>query len=303
MEFEKEGVKAADGYVLVTNVPVTPALVRKIRDKWMERGHVGPICVWDPSRLNALLKGREHLARSWTGAKEARCREAIVLPLWHWIDQAVRVSTNWMIDPLWPIEVSSHEELHPLPAFQQSLTARYSLQLTPRLDSLERAARDPQFVYAQKVVYPWALQPFDSMQQSVLRLGQIVKRAVDAFVPTIRGRLPQLVTLGNERVEAERILAYCVLESRWGYPMRGLHSIKGGRLIAQARYIAWERPGLDDIEPTLDELVAEVPRGLVGKDVEAAREEVAEILGRWWALMWHVVSFGIDAEAADGDGL
>ncbi len=297
-EFDKEGVKNADGYILLTNIPVTPAMVEKLKKEWRKRGHKGPLCVWDPSRLNAMLKGREHLARSWTGAKEARCLQAIILPTWQWLQAAQAASTNWMNDPLWPLAVQSRQRQSPLGAFHQSFEWKYSLAIVPRTGALHQVRADPQFHYASTIVYPLALNPFGAVFDVVERLARGVLNRVNAVRDEVTGRLPQLEQLGDEtaRVEAATALAYCVLESRWGYPMRGLHSIRDGKLLIHARYYAWDQAALPDIEAILDELVRAVPHGEVDAEVVAARAAVEKLVEDWWRLLWQVVSFGIDAD-------
>ena len=72
--------------------------------------------------------------------------------------------------------------------------------------------------------------------------------------------------------------------------------MQDGKLLIHGHRYAWNQPALTDIEPILDELVAAVPHGVVSPHVASARAEVASILQDWWERLWHVVSFGIDAE-------
>jgi hypothetical protein len=296
-EFDKPGVKGADGYILLTNTPVTVQLVRNLTSEWRKRRYRGPFCVWDPSRLNAMMKGHEHLARSWTGAREARCHQAIVFPLWQWLDEAVRISVNWANDPLWPLEIRSSYEVSPRASFSQSLSAKNGLILVPRTSALREASLDPQFEYASLIAYPRAMQRFKPVKGAVDVLAKTVLGHVDELSGTLLKRLPPLERLpADSRSAAQRVLAYCILENRWGFPMRGFHSIRDGRLVAQARYYAWMEPAMPEVEPLLDDLVREVPHGTVGRGVRSARTKVEALLREWWERMWHVVSFGIDAE-------
>src|SRR5688572_27207295 len=118
-EFDKDGVADADGYILLTNIPLTVSLVDKLAKEWQRRRPGGHFCAWDPSRLNVLMKGREHLARSWTGLKEGRCRSAIVEPLYKWVEDAIAITGKWEGDPLWPLGIEHFQELTSRPTFQR----------------------------------------------------------------------------------------------------------------------------------------------------------------------------------------
>jgi hypothetical protein len=277
---------------------VTPAIVQKLSAEWRRRKQKGAFCVWDPSRLNALMKGREHLARSWSGAKEARCLQKIILPAWQWLQEAEAVGLNWSHDPLWPLEIQTYQVPTPVGAFHQNFTWNYRLRIAPRAGALRQIRTDPQFHYASTIAYPRALHPFEDVCKAVETLGKAVRRHVDLLRDELVVRVPQLERIGDaeSRHEIVDALAYCVLENQWGFPMRGLHSIRGGRLVIGGRYQAWEEPALPEIEPLLDEMVRAVPHGVVDSSVAKARALVVKRVHEWWRLLWQVVSFGIDAE-------
>jgi hypothetical protein len=142
------------------------------------------------------------------------------------------------------------------------------------------------------------LHPFEDVCKAVETLGKAVRRHVDLLRDELVVRVPQLERIGDaeSRHEIVDALAYCVLENQWGFPMRGLHSIRGGRLVIGGRYQAWEEPALPEIEPLLDEMVRAVPHGVVDSSVAKARALVVKRVHEWWRLLWQVVSFGIDAE-------
>lgn len=303
-EFDKEGVKAASGYILLTNVPVTPGIVAKLKKEWRNRKHKGPLCVWDPSQLNAMMKGREHLARSWSGAKEARCLQMIIVPLWEWLQGAYAVSLDWMQDPLWPLDIISYQYPSPVSSFNQNFRWDYGLRLEPRVSQLEHVGSDPQFEYAASIVYPRALTPLNEVRGAIDALARAVLHHIEAVRDELAQHLPQLALIKDqrERDESTLALAYCLLENRWGFPMRGLHSVRDGHLIISGRRHAWQEQ-IPGIEQVLDNLLTAVPHGLVDRDVVDARTRVAERLNEWWQLLWQVVSFGIDAEVADAGGV
>jgi len=296
-EFDKKGVKGADGYILLTNIPITAAAVRSLTSEWRKREHDGRFCVWDPSRLDALLKGHEHLARSWSGAKEAHCLQAVIIPLWQWLQAAQAATLNWKFDPLWPLEVQPHQRPVTTGAFHKSIGWTHGLSIVPRTGALHHARSDPQFHYASTIVYRRALQPLQAVLAAVEALGHAILLPVDALRDELVERLPQLQQLRDvARAEATRALAYCVLENRWGFPMRGLHSIRDGKLLVHGQYYAWNEPAISDIEGALDGLVRAAPHGEVDAAVTTARVAVEALVQDWWRLLWPVVFFGIDAE-------
>jgi len=296
-EFDKDGVKGADGYILVTNVPVTVSMVRKLTTAWRKaRRGKAPLCVWDPSRLNVMLKGREHLARSWNGQKEARCQQVIVLPAWQWLQSTLAVAANWVNDPLWPLRVESYQWPEPLGAFHNNFAWKYGMRIVPRDAALRSIQADPQFSYAFTIAFPRALELLTAVRQAVDALAQAVLREIDALRDSIVSRLPQLEQLEAERrPEVARVLAYCVLENRWGFAMRGLHYFTEGQLVVNAQFLAWQGTRLD-IEGRLDDLVREAPHGNVPEGVVARRAKLAALLQEWWSRLWYVVELGIDAE-------
>lgn len=296
-EFDKPGVADADGYVLLTNTPVTVGLVRRLADAWSTRKPNAPFCVWDPSRLNALMKGREHLARSWTGAREAHCRSVVIAPLWSWIEGALSVTTEWQSDPLWPLALEGYDERKPRPAFNQSFAVRHGIRILPRLGELAAAKHHPVFRYAVSIAYPNAFEPFHAVGRAVESLSNAVMQEVVGLQQELLHRLPQLGQLrGEDPQEVSLALAYCVLEARWGFPARGLHSIRSGKLIVNGTLFACNEAVLDGAEPMLDELVAAVQRGVVPEMVAIARAKVEEVISSWAERMYEVVTFGIDAD-------
>lgn len=294
-EFDRKGVKHADGYVLLTNVPVTTDMLGKLKVEWRTRGHEGPLCVWDPSSLSVLMKGREHLARTWSGAKEARCLRDLMHPLYAWVEAAQCVAGDWSRDPLWPQAFLKFEELVPLRTFQRSFESRPRRLVEPRDTALRLASSHPLFRFAADTAFPRALQPFEAVVEAVSALSSEVMRNIEQVRDEINTRLPQLHVLDDKtRAEASLLLAYSVLEYRWGFPTRGIHSIQDGRLIVHGQHLVWE-PSIDGIIPVLDELYQAVPHGRVDEGTERARASIVRLLDEWWPLLWQVVAFGVDA--------
>jgi hypothetical protein len=44
-ELEREGIATADGYILMTNVPVTVSLVQALQERWRGLRRKGPLVV------------------------------------------------------------------------------------------------------------------------------------------------------------------------------------------------------------------------------------------------------------------
>ncbi|HET9954944.1 MAG TPA: hypothetical protein VFQ61_10595 [Polyangiaceae bacterium] len=301
-EFDKPGVAEADGYLLLTNIPVTVGLVGQLRDAWLSRKANAPFCVWDPSRLNVLLKGREHLARSWTGAREAHCQRAIVGPLWAWIEDALRVTSDWSSDPLWPLAIEDHDQRVPTAAFHQSFVVRHGVKIQPRVAELRVATRDPLFRYAASIAFPNALAPLQAVDGAVKLLCDSIRQEIVGVQRELGRRLPKLSQLReHDPQEVALALAYCVLEVAWGFPGRGFHSVKSGRFIANGTKIVCEDPALADAEPVLDELVGALERGVVPETVATARTAVEGIIFDWAERMYEVVTFGLDAQSSTGE--
>lgn len=128
-EFDKKGVKGASGYVLLTNVPVTPQLRSKLEAAWIARRGTKAFVIWDPSRLNVLLKKHSHLARSWSGVREARCHEAIIQPLWGCLQELGQVAAAWSDAPLSPVDIVNTETKMPRPSFNPGFEWEYRVQL------------------------------------------------------------------------------------------------------------------------------------------------------------------------------
>jgi hypothetical protein len=299
-EFDKDGVAAADGYILLTNVPVTVALVDKLSDEWRARQHQGPVCVWDPSRLDALLKVRPYLARSWNGVKEAYCRDHIVLPIWQWLDEASATTANWQHDPLWPLEIKGRQSPFPVRSFSHSFAVRYGVQIVARSGPLLEARVNPQFQYASAIAYPRAMQPFKATLDALRTLSKALGTCIDSLASEMLERMPQLQNLKDaSRPEIAAALAYCVLGSRWGFP-RFSADIVDGKLMIGTLW-ASEEPVLAGIKPLLDELVGDAPRKSLDSAVVAARAEVTQCIQDWWMRLWYVSTFHLDAEGPDTD--
>lgn len=297
-EFDSEGVRHADGYILLTNVPVTASMVQELKEEWHKRRSGAHFCVWDPSRLTALLRGHEHLARSWTGVREAHCQKAIILPLWQWLQGALQVAANWMNDPLWPLSLVRLQRRTSTRTFQEHHAVTSTLAIGQRENPLRLVECDPEFRYAASVVYPRALAPFSEVRRALEELAGAVMLQVDAMCAELVMRLPQLDRFATEelRTEVTRVLAYCVLEKRWGFP-QSFHFIRDGRLKVEGNYSVWEgEPSLPDIAPILDTMVAAAEHGVADEPVVAARAQFEQVLRGWWERLWHVAAFGLDAE-------
>lgn len=292
-EFRRPGVEGADAYVLVTNIPVTVQLVRTLSESLSACGlHKTRLLVWDPSRLNALMKGREHLARSWSGIKERRCRERIVLPMWRWLERAVGqvgAPTN-----LWPLTTGTASERVRKGSFNDSWDWRYWLTTAVDDDLLRSAMRDPQWEFARHVAYPHALEPLEE----VVRSGEVLVEIQREKIEDERNAL-ELACPDVQRAEPEGLstwLAYAVLEVRWGLPGSGTHRVLDGRVSLFGRSDFAAPSGLADI---LEVRVRQGRAGAPPSEVVEARERFSRAVVRAWNALWYVVELGIDAEVVE----
>ncbi|HEY1697915.1 MAG TPA: hypothetical protein VGG39_37405 [Polyangiaceae bacterium] len=297
-EFDKDGVRGANGYILLTNISVTVSLVEKLAQAWKQREPAGAFCVWDPSRLNVLLKDNEHLARSWSGAKEAHCWRAIVSPLWQWLHDHVPIHAAWIRDPMWPWLVRSHQQSRSLGTFRLSVEPTFVFDLLRHDQILDAVRADPQFPYASTIVYPRAMGSFRLVRRAVNSLAEAVATEIQQLRDELLGHLPQLAEIADEarRAEVARLLSFCVLEGRWGFPARGLHDIRDGILWVNG-VESLPNVNLEGALPFLNELVGSwQPHGAVPPRVRAARNAVVKALRRWRESLWFAFELGIDAE-------
>ena len=298
-EFDRAGVAGAAGYVLLTNVPASVHLVRSLRQRWRQRvrGRRAPMVVWDLMQLNALLKGHEHLARSWSGVKEARCREHVVLPIWHWLERARPLLADAEGHPVWPITfVEVHERVR-----QDSFTTPFKLEQwrVQAIDKseLDYAMSDPQFEFARSVVYRNGFERFDDVVKALDNLASCVGHHIDEMVAVLGQRIPKLAELDvAQRRETTTWLATAVLEVRWGYPSVAWYSFRDDQfVIGGGRYMPCPR----EAEHELNALI-HVGRGVVPDGVRLARAALGREVQMLSAALWNAVEFGLDAPSVDG---
>ncbi len=298
-EFDKAGVQGAVGYVLMTNVPMTAGSVAKLRQAWAARFGDAPFVVWDPSQLDPMLKGREHLARSWTGEPEARCREVLAAPLWAWLLEARQRTAAWHNWPLWPLDVAHTQEQVPDGTFRVGFTFRHGYAVEPSTRALDDVARDPQFPFASGTAYPRALEPLRKLRQAIDVLNRAVQRHVEDVELEIVERLPRMTAI--EPVEAGQevvtVLAFCVLESRWGFSTFAARSITESGLFMRGTSRIYDGPELAGAAVVVESMAQDGEHGNVPNDVVRARTAVAMLVEEWWRRLWYVVELGIDAPA------
>jgi hypothetical protein len=302
-EFDKPGVDGCAGYVLLTNVPATKGMVERLKDVWTaEPARAGrPFVVWDVGALNARLKGREHLARSWSGAKEARCRQAIVEPLWRWTCSAMRSAADWTGYPLWPLAMQNVEERRLTPTFNAGFEWVCAMQVLRMMREVDEVVADPQFRVAAGVAYPRALEPLPRVLAALDVLAAALRAELDRLRPEIVAALPALDRIADERQREQVVdcLTFCVLELGWGVPANGLHSARGGRLVIAGRWTVYEGDAVNEMEPALDQMVAARRANPLPAAVSRARQGVAEAVSELWRRLWYVVEFGIDADLVE----
>lgn len=301
-EFDKAGVNGCAGYVLLTNVPLTHGMFKRLKEAWAADSAraKGRFAVWDPSRLNGLLKGREYLARSWSGAKEARCRQAIVEPLWRWTCSATRTAADWTGYPLWPLTMVSVQRRRLTPTFNAGFEWDYGMEVTCLSGELDEVMSDPQYALAAGVVYPRALAPVQRVRAALDALAVVLRDELEQMLPSVVAHLPLLASIKDvvQREKVAACLSFCLLELGWGVPANGLHSVRGGRFLFAARWVVYEGEELKEIEPELDALVAARRAIAVPGAVVRAREQLAEAVDDLWRRLWYVVELGIDADLA-----
>ncbi len=302
-EFDKPGVEGCAGYILLTNVPFTQGMVKRLKDAWTAApGRMGrPFAVWDAGALNARLKGREHLARSWSGAKEARCRQAIIEPLWRWTCSAMQTAADWTGYPVWPLAMTSVEERRLTPTFYAGFEWVYAMQIARLTGEIDEVLADPQYGLAAGVAYPRALEPLPRVRAALDVLAAVLSAELGRLRPEIIAALPALARIADERQREQVVdcLNFSVLELGWGVPAKGLHSVRGGRLVVAARWTVYEGEALNEIEPLLDRMVAARRAIPVPDAVLLARQCVAEAVSDLWRRLWYVVELGIGADMAE----
>ena len=299
-ELDREGIRRADGYILMTNVPMTVSLVHALQEQWAKRRRRGPLVVWDVQRLNSMLKGREHLARSWTGFKEVRCRNQVIGPIWAWIERARERLGRAPGCPVWPLVVVSTDERVHHPNFSTPLSWRQSVGLAVDGAELDHARQDPQFAYASTVAYPRAIGSLVSVEKSQDRLVKLLVREIDATSQMLLEKLPPLSKVESHRDRADLVkaLAFGFLEVTWGFPL-ALHQVtENGQLWVSGGRVL---PCPPEIRDDLNALVANATHGAIPKDVVTARRRFATNLENAWRQFWYVVEFGIDAEVESSD--
>jgi hypothetical protein len=155
----------------------------------------------------------------------------------------------------------------------------------------------PHFSYANEVAFPNALKPLGALLAALDVLEKEVRRGVSAYRTTILNGVPLVASIDDvrQREDISELLTFCVLESRWGFAMGGLHRLQNDQLIVRGNIIAWTAPGLSQIESTLDTLVGAPGRGEVPSGVQRARESVSKALARLAEGLWHAVEIGVDA--------
>jgi hypothetical protein len=299
-EFDKKGVKGAVGYVLVTNIPVTPDMKSKLASAWSDRRGAQSFLIWDPSRLNVLLKEYADLARSWSGVREARCHETVIQPLWAWLQDLGQVVAAWSEAPLFPLDVVNTMTKVPQPTFNPGFGWEYRVILgrSRPVAALFAVRNQPHFSYANEVAFPKALKPLGALLSAINILEKEVRREVSVYRTTILNSVPLVASIEDvrQREDISELLAFCVLEQRWGFAMGGLHGLQNDQLIVRGNIIAWAAPGLSQIESTLDTLVGAPGRGEVPSGVQRARERVGRAWARLAEGLWHAVEIGVDAD-------
>jgi hypothetical protein len=300
-EFDKTGVKGAVGYVLLTNVSVTPLLRKKLAEEWTTRRGSRAFVIWDPSRLNVLLKKHAHLARSWSGVREDRCRETVIQPLWACVQDLEQVVAGWPDDPLFPVDVVDTKIKVPQPGFNPGFNWDHRVSLGQRRSATALfAIRDePHFSYANKVAFPKALKPLGGLLVALDALEKEVRREITTYQTTILDSIVFVASIEDkqQRDDIAELLTFCVLESRWGYATRGLHRLENDKLIMRSNITARTAPGLSQIQPILDKLVGDPGRGEVPRGVQRARGRVGKWHARLAGGLWQVVEIGVDADA------
>ena len=151
-EFAKPGVEGAVGYVLVTNVPCTVMLLKKLQSLAEQKGPAGlqHVLVWDPSRLNDLLLAHRPHWRSRQALQDEMVIREVIGPL---VERGNRIEGFIRSRPLWPLATKTEE----FASFVPSVNATVELQ--HHLRDLAVAAPlgvrvHPLYEYAEQVGFP-----------------------------------------------------------------------------------------------------------------------------------------------------
>lgn len=296
-EFRKTGPKGCAAYALLTNVPVTRDWCLKLRDEWTKSGHDGRFVVWGPSTLNPMLKGREFLARSWSGVFVEKCRTDVAERIRIWLDDAVRRTRSWEHDPLWPIRLRQYQLATPVPSVESPLEVRNGVRPKLLIDELIKARAHPLFTYAKTVAFPAAFSSLDSAQGAVESIGALIESHIEQFAPEIQAVFPlDFVDSAEDRRDIVLALSKVVLEARWGMRTSSSHRISEQDICVEGGLYVHQDPEgrFRGLRKRLDGLVAAAHQR-VPADVVEARHATSIALNAAHAGLWSVAELGIDS--------
>lgn len=290
-EFDREGVAGSAGYVLLTNVPTSVSLAHALHDRWGRiKPRNRPFVIWDSSQLNGLLKGREYLARSWSGLPEARCRERLALPLWNWVERAVHRLADPEGNPLWPLVITESTRRVRRDDFSNPYETRQERGVSLDTRELGLVQTDPQYPFARRIAYPHAFGAMDEVDAALKSFVQLLERHLREVRETIMGRATQVRADVHEELLA--VTAYAVLETRWGFPTQHSYGFNDG----QFRVANYRIDCPDGVEPIVKALSREVPNGRPPEELVHARRRLSDAIITLRNRLWHVVELGIDAD-------
>lgn len=298
LEFEKAVELRPDFYIILTNRTVTVDMVEKLRRALSEKLPTCKLVVWDSSALNGFLLGREFLARTWDGTKEAYCQSEVVAPLFQIFsnflsERPAGVPPPHGRSPMWPVELLFEQRAVPGHSFLGSMTPTSGWRRYSAVELLAAIEARPLWGHARTVAFPNSLRDLKLLHTSMRALYDHLYTLVDGVAASLQAD-PIFASIALPHHDSIVAVAYTVLETAWGVPSYppsvGLNSIQLGSVQIYQGQIP------QNFVENIDKVIRELRERGVPDEVVALRSAALGRLRRCYNRLWPAAQLGIDSE-------
>jgi len=296
-EFRRVRQHTPCGYILLTNIEATPAWAEQLRESWRNLHGDTPFLVWDRSALDAMIVGREYLARSRSGILEQACRAQVVRPAWDWLGRAEKTLQEQQ-EPLWPVVIHRTKRAVHRPSFTDPFEWVHSWEL--RLEDTSSWREHPLYLHASEVAFPHSFRAFLRLLSYVSALFDSASAVVRRLENDFRERSEW--SLGVELPEEGALLAlaYAVAENAWGIP-RSLSRVSSDSVSVRGVQI-YSGKSASGIGDTLDRMVVHHRKAGPPAALLQARAQALPLICSARNQLWYAAELGIDVPPAARSG-
>ena len=292
-EFRKVLSREPVSYVLLTTAPTNPALVDELTKECATIIQGCQLFVWDPTTLNAMLQGREFLARNLLQYREEAAIDQVARPLAGLMQRLAPLRS-----PLWPVTYSRVEHLRMNGSFADSFSRDYRIDLTLDLSvaELDACVAHPLYTYCSKIAFRRAFARIEDLLSGVAALRDQVAGQVQSLV-------------GRYHAEAGPF-SFMDPQDRWNFAVRAayqvchvagggteLFAMRQGNAISLAGDVIYDGPRVEEVLRLLDGDI-DGERAAIGA-TQMARQSVRDMAKVCSTKLWFVTDLAIDELPTD----